>query len=117
MFPRNQKPDLRILTNETVARRLNTAHVADSQRSLATRCQRQARAQIAKGNGLDLIEAMRDPAMDAPVIDDLHTRAICDEIGERLRVLLKPPVLDEKAELDDKLDQLLSQQSEDASMS
>ena len=55
--------------------------------------------------------------MEIPVIDDLHTRAICDEIGERLRVLLKSPVLEEQAELDDKLDQLLLQQSEDTSRS
>jgi hypothetical protein len=44
--------------------------------------------------------------MDSPTIDNTQTRAICDEIGERLRTLLKSPVLEDKADLDDKLDRL-----------
>jgi hypothetical protein len=44
--------------------------------------------------------------MDSATIDNTHTRAICDEIGERLRTLLRSSVPEDKAELDDKLDQL-----------
>lgn len=45
--------------------------------------------------------------MDSPGIDDIHTRAICDEIGERLRTLLRPSTPADATELDDKLDQLI----------
>ncbi len=41
--------------------------------------------------------------MDSPGIDDVHTRAICDEISERLRTLLKSSTPDGAIELDDKL--------------
>jgi hypothetical protein len=60
---------------------------------------------------------MGDLAMDNLAIDSLQTRAICDEIGERLRVLLKSPVPDEIPELEEKLDQLLAQQGDDVSRS
>jgi hypothetical protein len=43
--------------------------------------------------------------MDSPTIDHTQTRAICDEIGERLRILLKSPAVDEQ-DFDDKIDQL-----------
>jgi hypothetical protein len=42
--------------------------------------------------------------MDSPVIDNTQTRAICDEIGERLRILLKLP--SRTPDFDDKIDQL-----------
>jgi hypothetical protein len=45
-------------------------------------------------------------AMDIATIGHLHTRAICDEIGERLRTLLSSTAPDDKAEFEDKLDQL-----------
>jgi hypothetical protein len=83
-----------------------TAHVADSQRSQRPAVQRQALAQIAKGNGLGFVEWMGGLAMDIATIDHLHTRAICDEIGERLRTLLSSTAPDDRADLDDKLDQL-----------
>ena len=44
--------------------------------------------------------------MDSPVIDNTQTRAICDEIGERLRILLKSPAPDATPDFDDKIDQL-----------
>jgi len=44
--------------------------------------------------------------MDSPVIDNTQTRAICDEIGERLRILLKSPAPDETRDFDDKIHQL-----------
>ena len=50
--------------------------------------------------------------MDSPGIEDMHTRAICEEIGERLRALLKSSTPDETRDLDDKLDQLVSRQRE-----
>jgi hypothetical protein len=71
-----------------------------------TRCLRQARAQIAKGNGLGFVQPTGGLAMDSPVIDNTQTRAICDEIGERLRTLLKLPTPDETPDFDDKIDQL-----------
>jgi hypothetical protein len=51
--------------------------------------------------------------MDGPGIDDMHTRAICDEIGERLRTLLKSSTPDDTTDLEDRLDQLASRQGED----
>ena len=45
-------------------------------------------------------------AMNSHTIDHRHSRAICDEVGERLRVQLKPPPAEEKTDLDDKLNQL-----------
>ena len=45
-------------------------------------------------------------AMDRPTIDDSHNRAICDEIGERLRALLRASTLEETPELGDKLHEL-----------
>jgi hypothetical protein len=50
--------------------------------------------------------------MDNPGIDDMHTRAICEEIGERLRTLLKSSTPDETTDLHDKLDQFVSRQCE-----
>ena len=50
--------------------------------------------------------------MDSPRIDDMHTRAICDEIGERLRTLLRSSAPDDRTHLEDKLDQLVSWQRE-----
>ncbi|SHN83420.1 hypothetical protein [Bradyrhizobium erythrophlei] len=44
--------------------------------------------------------------MDSPVIDDTQTRAICDEIGERLRTLLKSPANDDTPDFEGKIDQL-----------
>ena len=44
--------------------------------------------------------------MDNPVIDHTQTRAIGDEIGERLRTLLKSPANDNTPDFDDKIDQL-----------
>ena len=44
--------------------------------------------------------------MDNPAIDNIQTRAICDEIGERLRTLLTSPTPDEGQVFDDKIDQL-----------
>lgn len=43
--------------------------------------------------------------MDSPAIDDTHTRAICDEIGERLRTLMRSSTPGEITDLEDKLDQ------------
>jgi|HubBroStandDraft_3_1064219.scaffolds.fasta_scaffold1216501_2 hypothetical protein len=44
--------------------------------------------------------------MDNHTIDHTHSRAICDEVGERLRTQLKPPPPEEKTGLDEKLVQL-----------
>ena len=44
--------------------------------------------------------------MDSPLLDNTQTRAICDEIGERLRTLLKSAALDERPDFDGKIDQL-----------
>jgi hypothetical protein len=44
--------------------------------------------------------------MDNHTIDHTHSRAICDEVGERLRTQLKPQPPEEKTVLDDKLIQL-----------
>ncbi|WP_298257047.1 hypothetical protein [Bradyrhizobium sp.] len=52
--------------------------------------------------------------MDNPTIHDTHTSAICDEIGERLRTLLKSSTPDEPADLDDKLRQLSDGEAESA---
>jgi hypothetical protein len=51
-------------------------------------------------------------AMDSSTIDNAHTRAICDEIGERLRALLKSSTPDETADLDDNLHQFFPQPGE-----
>jgi hypothetical protein len=67
---------------------------------------RQARALIAKGNGLGFVQLTNGLAMDSPAIDNAQTRAICDEIGERLRALLKSPVSRETPDLEEKLRQL-----------
>jgi hypothetical protein len=87
-----------------------TAHVADSQRSQRPAVQRQALAQIAKGNGLGFVEWTDGYVMDSATIDSTHTRAICDEIGERLRTLLRSPMPEDKPEdkeeFEDKLDRL-----------
>ena len=45
-------------------------------------------------------------AMDRPTIDDTHNRAICDEIGERLRALLRASTLEEAPDLDGKVHEL-----------
>ena len=50
--------------------------------------------------------------MNSLAIDDTHTRAICDEIGERLRTLMKSSVPDEPAGLDDKLRRISDGQAE-----
>ena len=46
--------------------------------------------------------------MDSPTIDNTQTRAICDEIGERLRILLKSTAHDNDNEhgFNAKIDQL-----------
>ena len=44
--------------------------------------------------------------MDDHAIDYTHSRAICDEVGERLRTQLKPPPSDDKADLGQKLHRL-----------
>ena len=44
--------------------------------------------------------------MDSPTIDNTQTLAICHEIGERLRTLLKSPANDDTPDFDDKIDQL-----------
>jgi hypothetical protein len=41
--------------------------------------------------------------MNNLAIDDTQTRAICDEIGERLRVLLKSTASDERRDFDEKI--------------
>jgi hypothetical protein len=51
--------------------------------------------------------------MDYATIDETNTRAICDEIGERLKALLKSPESDRATDFEDKIDQLSTQQSED----
>ena len=43
--------------------------------------------------------------MNSLAIDVTHARAICDEIGERLRILLKSPAL-EAEDFDEKIKQL-----------
>jgi hypothetical protein len=50
--------------------------------------------------------------MDTATIDNTHTRAICDEIGERLRTLLRSSMPENKADLDDKLHQLADDEAE-----
>lgn len=50
--------------------------------------------------------------MGSPTIHDPHTRAICDEIGERLRTLLKSSTPEEPADLDDKLRQFSDDEAE-----
>jgi hypothetical protein len=44
--------------------------------------------------------------MDNSTIDTAHTRAICDEIGERLQTLLRSSTTDDAADFDGKLHQL-----------
>ena len=65
--------------------------------------QGQAHAQIAKGNGLGSVQLTVGLTMDSPTIDDTHTRAICDEIGERLRTLLNSSMPGEITDFDDRL--------------
>ncbi|HET7889536.1 MAG TPA: hypothetical protein VFL62_25175 [Bradyrhizobium sp.] len=48
--------------------------------------------------------------MDNPTID--HTRAICEEIGERLRILLQSSQPEDEAGLDDKLHRLSEPETE-----
>ena len=48
--------------------------------------------------------------MKDPTIDSTQARAICEEVGERLRTQLKPSPPDEKTDLDDKLDRLLARE-------
>lgn len=55
--------------------------------------------------------------MDSARLDDTHTRAICDEIGERLRTLLKSSTPGDATDLEDKLDQLVSWQREGSASS
>jgi hypothetical protein len=50
--------------------------------------------------------------MDSPTIDETHTRAICDEIAERLRTLLKSSTPDETVDLDDELRQFSDSETE-----
>ncbi|KRR10766.1 hypothetical protein CQ12_39985 [Bradyrhizobium jicamae] len=58
-----------------------TAHVADSQRSFGLAVQKQALAQIAKGE----VSA----CVSTPENDSSHSRAIVREIGERLQTSFK----------------------------
>jgi hypothetical protein len=82
---------------ETVARRYETAHVADSQRSLDPLFKNKRSRTIAKGGGLYSIckTARADLGVGRTVvrnhvdIDTRHSRAIVREIGERLRSSLK----------------------------
>ncbi len=50
--------------------------------------------------------------MDNLAIDHTQTRAICDEIGERLRILLKPAQPDLEQDLNDTIDQLSDELAE-----
>jgi hypothetical protein len=50
--------------------------------------------------------------MHSPTIDETHTRAICEEIGERLRTLLKSSIPDEMTAFDDKLHELADSEAE-----
>jgi hypothetical protein len=50
--------------------------------------------------------------MNNLAIDDTQTRAICDEIGERLRVLLKSTASDEMPDFEEKLQQLSGELAE-----
>ena len=52
--------------------------------------------------------------MDSHTIDHTHSRAICDEVAERLRTQLKPPPPPENNDLDDKLDQLAGSEGKSA---
>jgi hypothetical protein len=82
---------------ETVARRYETAHVADSQRSLDPLFKNKRSRTIAKGGGLySICKTVRaDLGVGRTVvrnhvdIDTRHSRAIVREIGERLRSSLK----------------------------
>ncbi len=51
--------------------------------------------------------------IDSATIDDTHSRAICDEIGERLRMLLKTSISGETTDLDEKLAPLVCPRSDD----
>ena len=50
--------------------------------------------------------------MDNPVIDHTQTRAICDEIGERLRILLRSAPPYPQQDFNDKIDQLRDEPAE-----
>lgn len=50
--------------------------------------------------------------MDSPAIDDIHTRAICEEIGERLRALLNSSTPDETTDFDDRLREFFDSEAE-----
>ena len=53
--------------------------------------------------------------MDRPGLDDIHTRAICEEIGERLRTLLKSSMPGETTDFDDRLREFFDSEAEDES--
>ena len=50
--------------------------------------------------------------MNSLTIDDTHTRAICDEIGERLRALLNSSAPRGTTDLDDRLRALFAGEAE-----
>ena len=53
--------------------------------------------------------------MDSPGLDDIHTRAICEEIGERLRTLLKSSTPLDATDFDDRLREFFDSEAEDES--
>jgi len=69
---------------------------------------------MAKGDGLGFVELSNGLAMDGPTIDNTQTRAICDEIGERLRTLLKSAPSDDGADLGQKLHRLSDTEAKQA---
>ena len=93
------------LVCETVARRCETAHVADSQRSSDSLFKNKRSRRIAKGDGLGLhlvcelgklstlvsfCAGPENTVMRNPIdIESSHSRAIAREIGERLRPSFK----------------------------
>jgi hypothetical protein len=67
-----------------------TAHVADSQRFLRTRCSNKRSRTIAKGDGLrHRVSTPENTVRNSVDIDSSHSRAIVREIGERLRASFK----------------------------
>ena len=50
--------------------------------------------------------------MDSPVLDDIHTRAICEEIGERLRALLNSSAPRDTTDFDDRLREFFDSEAE-----
>jgi hypothetical protein len=57
------------------------------------------------------VELINGLAMNDHAIDDTHSRAICEEVGERLQVQLKPPPPDDETDLQQKLARLSDQEA------